>query len=502
MELIITFLKNIYPYIILINFALFIFFLIRNNKTFKEVLKKIDKKTYILLTPILLLNLILILLFSPLLDPNHSNGWEYKLSAKELLLKGNYGSCLPYCITREVPVHPVGYPLVISLITFLFGINSHLIVFLNVIFALLTTLFIFILSMYLFKNKIIALLSALSIAVYREFIIYSGTGELETLSILSILFTVLLFFILIDKKKPDLKNLFWLSLLFTIQIRIENALIIIPISIFLILNKKTRFIFPKDLKIITVISVIIISTILLFIYLYDHQLLILSLTDSSPESLNSIGILRLNMSILFNYTIEFRLYFLLFAIVSLAYFKRFSNKLIFLLIWTVTFLLFYSSWGNTRFFASLIERYSISFIAPISILTGIGLSYVYSLLKKNNKLFILLVILLFTLPIMSHKQFFKAEDDYRPLLELIKKIPEESVLIVPSVTEVRILNFETDRIVYQMTAFKEQTEQRTYLLKTLKCRLLDFAGTCSDFDAKFNLQRVGSYKGIIIYKVT
>ena len=103
---------------------------------------------------------------------------------------------------------------------------------------------------------------------------------------------------------------------------------------------------------------------------------------------------------------------------------------------------------------------------------------------------------------MSHKQFFKAEDDYRPLLELIKKIPEESVLIVPSVTEVRILNFETDRIVYQMTAFKEQTEQRTYLLKTLKCRLLDFAGTCSDFDAKFNLQRVGSYKGIIIYKVT
>src|SRR3989338_5209811 len=124
MSALIYFLKNVYPFIIVVNLALLIFYAAKVKSHVNQILNKISPAAYIFLIFILLLNLILIVRFSPLYDPDYSNGWEYKLSGKMLLFKAQYASCFPYCINKEVPVHPVGYPIIISLVIFLFGTNS------------------------------------------------------------------------------------------------------------------------------------------------------------------------------------------------------------------------------------------------------------------------------------------------------------------------------------------------------------------------------------------
>lgn len=496
MDLLIYFLKNIYPFIILLNFILILYLGIKNRSYFSNLLKKIGYDTYLFLAIILLLTLVLTISFSPMLDPNHSNGWEYKLSGKKLLLEGQYGSCHPECLTKEVPEHPAGYPVIIAVLFFLFGINSQLIIYLNITLALLTVALVFILSYYMFKNRIIALLSTLTIACYYNFIVYSGTGEIETISLFFTTLSVLLFFALLDNQR--LNSFFVLTLLFSINVRIENVLLIPLIFLYILINKKVKSIVPNA-KLYLISFLIIISTLLIFVHVLKHQQRLLNLI-SSP-TLNSLDTLNLNLKILFGQIIEFRMFYILFSLFSLNYIRRFFKRLTFLTLWALILLVFYSSLNYSIASPEMIRRYSVSIISPLSIIIGLGLFYLYSIFKNHKIYFLLLLIVIFFPSIISlNQQYFQEDMDYRPLLEVTGKISQDADIVVPSTDEVRIIDFETGRKAYQLNVFTKNKGRKTYFIWTSRCDRA-FYQSCQSFYKRFELRKAFTINGIAVYEL-
>ncbi len=224
------------PLFSLITFLLLIILLFLNRKYFGKYLRKIKKKTWVILVLIFILGLAL-RLFLPLHYHKQGNDeFEYMEAAKSLTVdfrEGNY-------------LRSIGWPLIIAIFFSLFGVNNWVAIYLSLFLGSLTIFNIFFLSLVLLKNKKIALWSAFLFSLLPLHIAWSGSAETNVPSLFFITLTLFFYIFYTKEKKYSLLWLSIISLAFTVQVRPENYILpILFVFYFFIYEYKGKESFKK-----------------------------------------------------------------------------------------------------------------------------------------------------------------------------------------------------------------------------------------------------------------
>ena len=229
------------PLFITANFILLIILICLNRKELWEFFKKIRKRTWLVLVLIILLASF----FRIFITPHQTimfgdEGW-YMETAKNML-EGNY----EYFI-RGI-YKSIGWPFVIAISFFLFGVDNLVAHYASSVLGILTVFNVFCLALVIFKKENIALWSAFLFSLIPVHIAWSGSAETNVASLFFI--TLALFFSFLYFERKD-NYLLWLSLValaFACQMRIENyfllllfllGLLIFKIKVFQKANLKT-----------------------------------------------------------------------------------------------------------------------------------------------------------------------------------------------------------------------------------------------------------------------
>lgn len=121
-----------------------------------------------------------------------------------------------------------GFPFVIGLLFFVFGVNLDTPFILNIIFGTLSVVLIFLLTYLLFKNEIIGLYASFLLVISPIHILYSISAQSITISLFFVLSSLTLYLLYSQIKKDKIFLLFSFLLVFTMRLRYET-LILLPL---------------------------------------------------------------------------------------------------------------------------------------------------------------------------------------------------------------------------------------------------------------------------------
>jgi len=453
----------------IINLFLIILFFILSYKDFR--LKKIKKKYWIILIFITLVGLILRLL-APHRHLFFIDESFYMGAAKSIT---EYGRSF---LTTGPYSKQIGWPILLSIPFLLFGVNNYIAIYTSMFFGILSIPLMFILTYLLTKNKKIAIISSFLLAIYPMHIKYSGSAEIIIPSIFFILLTLISFIIYTKINKKILLTLSILLLTFTIQIRLENLLIIFPIA-YILWQKKAK----KELYLFLITIPFILAYLFQFFQLTNFYTAIYN---------NKVNLFGLNASIpkfYFINILDILLIMLLLISIPIVYKENrrlfYISTLIF-----IPFLIFYSFY-----------RYANDF----HILTGIIALFpiISYFIIKNKKITTISAIIILILLMPS---FPKSDSQYiletKVMPELKNDVPKNCHIVM----EIQLIGSTLSdlRIIDTVTFInKEDYDLRTYksncllFYEDIYCNsklLPNSEKRCSIIKSKYNLTLYKQYK--------
>lgn len=184
--------------LVLLHFSLFFAFylFLQTKKNVYMYIKKIEKKTYLMLLFIVLLGGFVRLNVSPFSDSIDSVGWEYMyIGDKITKLDAFYYSH---------PHRTLGYPLFIAMAAMIFGHDYYNIFYMNIIFGMANIAMVFFLVYIYFNNSRLALLASLFFAVYYYIVRYSAVNSANQVFFFFIFSGLIIFWIALKEKKINL----------------------------------------------------------------------------------------------------------------------------------------------------------------------------------------------------------------------------------------------------------------------------------------------------------
>lgn len=199
----------------LILIVLLFFWCIRDKKLRNFFHANIKKRTLLCFALIFLFGVFLRVLTAP--SDYVGYIWEYNAVGKSIFLGENntFGG-----------VHPIGYPLILSIFFFFFGANIASVHLTGILFGSLTILAIFLLAYALLKCEYAALFSALLLALNPWHIYLSGTSDVEIIAAFFMVAGIAVLKMSFDIKAKKVFILGYLLLLFSVQIKRELMVVL------------------------------------------------------------------------------------------------------------------------------------------------------------------------------------------------------------------------------------------------------------------------------------
>ncbi len=381
------FLINYNFYILLGHLILIITLSAINSKYIIKLFSQIKKKTWIILS------IILIIFFTTMVVFNHSPYWSNEPQWWHMI---NAKSFAQYQRAYHIN-EPHGHAFLLSLGYFIGGINNTTTYVVNSIIATMTVFVIFLLTYTLFKNQSIALISALFMGIMPRHIFFSGTGENEVSSIFFVMLFLLFTFIVFSERKKNLYILSLITLAYAMQIRIENSvfiLIFMGLGIFDIYNSTKRKDIVKKLGISLLIFIIIISPLSYWILNYGATRFmiwnVLKIESFKPDPIKGkeehypeyyknvlSGNIKNFSSWFFKPSVHNPFILALFFL-SFLFIKEYKIEMIILYSLIVIYALIYILYYTGYFF-----RYIVYFNAPIAIISAFSLVKLTRLIKSK-----------------------------------------------------------------------------------------------------------------------
>lgn len=213
--------RKLIPLFILINFLILCFLIYINWKYFKEVLKKIKSKTWILLGLIFVAALIIRIYIPPHQHVMYIDEQWYMKAAKDMILTGSQQNYPKY----------IGWPFILSIFFAFFGINNYIAIYATIFLGALTIFSVFLMVNIITGKQDVSVFAAFIFSLLPVHIRWSATAETNVLALLFV--TLSVFFCYVYYKYEKI-SLFWLSLTslaFVCQFRPENC--ILPILFFM-----------------------------------------------------------------------------------------------------------------------------------------------------------------------------------------------------------------------------------------------------------------------------
>jgi len=219
------------PLFILISFVLLLVLIYINRKFIKAIFSEIDIETWIILSVIFFIALLIRIYIPPHQHIMYIDESWYMKAGKDMLQFNSVG-WYPKSI---------GWPFILSISFLIFGVSNWVAIFTTIFFGSLTVFTLFFLTYVLTKNQNVSLVSSLIFSLFAAHIRWSATAETNVVSLFFI--TSTLFFCFLYYRKGTV-SLLWLSLTslaFTSQIRPENHIFAFLFLIGLILFKPKKF---------------------------------------------------------------------------------------------------------------------------------------------------------------------------------------------------------------------------------------------------------------------
>ncbi len=446
------------------------------------------RKTVILLALIVILSVYLRAELSPMYHPFRTGGGEYKLTAKYLSLDQQYSSCLTgtfdNCDRISTPEHGVIYSFMISSIYTVFGFESSLVTWFNIILSCITVVLVFLTAQLLFSNSRLSLFSALIFSLLERHIIFSGTDEITVA--IAMLIALFFFSLALLWKNKSAKTLVLTLVVLSLAINtfVINAVLIAVLLAYLL--------FEQDIRISRRFGVALI-----ILFLTALPMIFFTLNNPFTMIYNDSGNTMFNIKNLPGEIITFfsvNLY--AFPIVLLAFFVlglfswnkyRFELQLLFfsIVIFVGTHLVI---------FHQNYERYLVHYYPLLAIIMGAGAHYTYFLLANHKKpgkvpIGLLLVLLILLTSINFNNLFFEKNklhlndgayqakdfDDSAKLLEAIEDIPSDACLLLTSNNINRIIMAETNRCVISNSEFSTNPYKWNQFVQEKEVYLVDDA---------------------------
>lgn len=238
------------PLSIPLNFLIFIGLIYYNRKNIAVFLCSIKHRTWLLLTGIFLAALLL-RLFLPY--PQHAIYTDeqiYMGAAKNMLLTGQQG----------VYFKSIGWPFILSIAFFFFGINNWVAIYTSVLLGALSVVPFFLLCYGLFKDENKSLIAAGIFALMPVHIGWSATAETNVASLFFILLAVSFSILYFRQKKYPLFLLALSGLSFAAHFRPENYIffIIFFLGLFIFKNTAEKRIILSRITALLIFTVIIL----------------------------------------------------------------------------------------------------------------------------------------------------------------------------------------------------------------------------------------------------
>lgn len=259
------FLENMFLIVMLIFLALVITFLF-NVKHIKRNLSGINKTTWLTLSLIIMAGFALRnaqyeygQTFDGIQYPTYAATWLDTGTYLKACFIGNLDDCGIYYGTLV----PAGFPFIIILLYMAFGMSSMVVMVFTGIIGSVNILITFMIAYLLFKREDVGLYSAIVHAFLNLDILMAGTASLRPVSLFFMELSLLSFLLAMRDDRVRSWLFFALTLSFTVYVKQENSIILLPIGFLFFLNYKegkeffssTRFLIPAALFLISQIPV-------------------------------------------------------------------------------------------------------------------------------------------------------------------------------------------------------------------------------------------------------
>jgi len=343
-------------------------------KDLKKILKKIDKKTWIILLVILIVGLSLRTFVAPHVQRILYDEDLYLNIGQNIVMEGKAANCnygtQDECFSLGYNKQPNGYPFLMSILFLFTGTSETSAHYATAIISSLTILMVFFIAYLLFKNEKISLFSALIFALIPIAIRWAPTTSAGTVFIFFTGLTVFAFLFYLKNGKNRALLFSLASLAYTIQIRPEGILLFGVVILMFLFFKKDVF---DSLRKKEFLIILIVFSILIVPHLLHMDSVKLEKWGAEEEKLGIEHIdenLEDNSMFFFENT-RFPVAFTVFSLIGLALRKAWKEK-IFLGLWFLSFFVLYLLFYAGGFNYGVDVRFSLSLYIPIAILGGCG----------------------------------------------------------------------------------------------------------------------------------
>ena len=471
----VPFARSISPFIFLLSFISLVFLVFYNWRVLKSFFVVFDWKVWLLLFLVLVVDLVF--LFSL---PHYHKAWTDEsmiiLAAKNLMHFDSVGQYYK----------AIGWPFVLAMIFFFFGLNYAVAIGASCVFGALSSVLVFFIAYIMTGRRYLSLLSSVLFSLFVSQVKWSTTAESNVVSMFFVLFA--LFFCLLYYGERKL-SLFWLAcaaLVFACLFRVEMAIFPILFCVGCLLFIPGFVKRLKGWKYVVCVVVCAIFIIISLISTHPYWGPSNEFTITTERGIWQCASIYLDYvfteSLLFSLTLPclFFCVMAVFCLGGLVYCFVHSKKwAYFLVAWFVLANLLITSIALFNIFGGGMERFYTLFLPVLAILPIYVFIFIRSLLAKKNilsgiiiaSLAVLLSALAFLnmnhsiqLSNLSNAEFYSSESNLPVWLS--RDFPSDCVMItfLPE-----IVSSSSDFKVYSTSKFLSDPSFRGDLFNSTGC---------------------------------
>lgn len=432
----------IYPILMKFLLIIILFLLIYNHKIILGQFKKITKKTWIFLLLIFLVGFAIRMYFIPHTHVVYFDEFEHINVAENILHSGRFCSCVDgtynNCLYCYLMPYPAGHHTIQSIIFGIFGDSEKVAFNTNAIIASLSILLIFLLVCLLFKNQNTALWAALIFSFIPVHLKFSGTAILEISSLFFIILALIFLVMYIRLNKFPIFLLFLSILLYTLNTRPENFLLLtIILPYFLFTKKRKEFGSRRYIVAIALFLILLLPLV---------QLLYIGFTSSyhgwrdslMERAINVKNNLLPNIVFWFNPFFNTTISLIFFFLGCIGIYSNNKKIFYFFSLYFILSLFACSSYaaGQILTFRDT-SRYSMSFYVPLVVFASYGMDSFIKKLKFKKKFFtflsIFILIFLCIISVLPTYNFIFYEPrhnaEYEFITSMKDKLPSDKYIL-------------------------------------------------------------------------
>ena len=385
--------------------------------------------------------------------------YSYKITSNQFFQKQEFQECYEYvenkCISQGTSIWLPAWPFIMSF-TNVLGDNYKLSFGLNILLSLISIILVFILAYQITNNEKLSLISSLLIANLPVHIRISSSMGAEISSFLFLITSLILFFLFKSRKKPETLFLLIITVIITIQVKMENiAIIILFLIIFLvykdeirkqILNKKFKNQLLKRKMFLVVLILIIVGTFFYssqIVYIINQDISGLDWMSSQTSFYNNLSA-NIPRNIMFWLSNDIHPFIItILSIIGIPIFlrKESEKSIIFIALFIIYFAI-YSFHNHGDFNIGSASRYTIHLYISIIIISLYGIKKIIDMSKKSKtrKITIMLIsFILIAMPLGQLDYLISDSMEQKELFKFVESNIPKGCLILTDKTAIPII---------------------------------------------------------------